>query len=71
MTVPVLFGIPRSAIFFGSFTLGKQLQTGGIDRELSPFELFNAGAFAGAIRGVIMIPTERVKCILQVSKNEK
>ena len=67
MAIPVLFATPRAAMFFGGCALGKRLQTSGPVSELNVLQNFNAGTFGSAIRVTIMVPTERIKCLLQVS----
>lgn len=70
LAVPVVFALPRSAIFFGCCALGKRLQTPGASGELSLVQNFNAGAFGSCIRATLMIPTERIKCLLQVQRSK-
>jgi len=68
MAAPITGVAPIFAISFLGFGLGKQLfsSTGDKNENLTPLQLFCAGSFSGIFTAIIMVPGERIKCILQV-----
>lgn len=68
MAAPITGVAPIFAISFLGFGLGKKLFSSTDDKneDLSPSRLFCAGAFSGIFTAIIMVPGERIKCILQV-----
>lgn len=71
MAAPITGVAPIFAISFLGFGLGKKLfsSTGEKNENLSPSKLFCAGAFSGIFTAIIMVPGERIKCILQVQES--
>lgn len=69
MGAPLCGVAPIFAISFYGFGLGKKLikQSG---QELTPLELFYAGAFSGIFTTIIMAPGERIKCLLQIQQGD-
>jgi solute carrier family 25 carnitine/acylcarnitine transporter 20/29 len=68
MGAPITGVAPIFAISFLGFGLGKKLfaSTSENSENLTPTKLFSAGAFSGIFTAIIMVPGERIKCILQV-----
>ncbi len=67
MAAPLAGVTPLFAVFFGGCAVGRWLQQTHPDQQLSNVQNFNAGALAGVFTTIIMVPGERVKCLLQVS----
>ncbi|KAK7866014.1 hypothetical protein R5R35_008529 [Gryllus longicercus] len=63
--------VPIFAIRFFSFGFAKKSMAGSTDHELTPLQLFAAGAFAGIFTTIAMAPGERIKCLLQVQGMRK
>ncbi|XP_012247705.1 congested-like trachea protein isoform X1 [Bombus impatiens] len=70
MGAPLCGVAPIFAISFYGFGLGKQLIKRSDNVELSPLQLFYAGAFSGIFTTVIMAPGERIKCLLQIQQGD-
>ncbi|XP_043801182.1 congested-like trachea protein isoform X1 [Apis laboriosa] len=70
MGAPLCGVAPIFAISFYGFGLGKQLVQRN-NEELTPFQLFYAGAFSGIFTTIIMAPGERIKCLLQTQQGIK
>uniref|UniRef100_A0A0N5AVR0 Mitochondrial carnitine/acylcarnitine carrier protein n=1 Tax=Syphacia muris TaxID=451379 RepID=A0A0N5AVR0_9BILA len=68
MAVPIIGVAPLYAIFFGGCEVGRRLQSSKPASELTFIQNFNAGAFAGILTTTIIVPGERIKCILQVQQ---
>lgn len=70
MAAPISGVAPIFAISFLGFGVGKKLfsSTGDKSENLTPLQLFCAGAFSGIFTAIIMVPGERIKCILQVQE---
>lgn len=70
MAAPITGVAPIFAISFLGFGLGKKMfsSTGDKKENLAPSRLFCAGAFSGIFTAIIMVPGERIKCILQVQE---
>lgn len=70
MAAPITGVAPIFAISFLGYGLGKKLfsSTGDANENLTPPRLFCAGAFSGIFTAIIMVPGERIKCILQVQE---
>lgn len=72
MAAPLVGVSPLFAVFFGGTAIGKWLQQNDKNEKLTFVQNFNAGALAGVFTTVVMVPGERIKCILQVqSMNEQ
>lgn len=71
MAAPITGVAPIFAISFLGFGLGKKLFSSTSDKSenLTPSRLFCAGAFSGIFTAIIMVPGERIKCILQVQEH--
>lgn len=71
MAAPITGVAPIFAISFLGFGLGKKLFALNSDKNenLSPSRLFCAGSFSGIFTAIIMVPGERIKCILQVQEH--
>lgn len=68
MGAPFLCVVPAFASCFYGFNVGKVLIRGEGSEQLSKLEVLGAGMFAGIFTTAIMTPTERIKCLLQVSE---
>lgn len=66
MAAPLAGVTPMFAICFWGFNMGKQLQQTDPNVELTKPQLFKAGMLAGVATTIIMVPGERIKCLLQV-----
>ena len=71
MVTPLVGSAPLFAIFFGGCAVGRWLQQKHPNEKLTSLQNFNAGAFAGIFTSVIVVPGERIKCILQIQSTEK
>ncbi|XP_076240405.1 carnitine/acylcarnitine carrier protein colt, mitochondrial isoform X2 [Calliopsis andreniformis] len=69
MGAPLCGVAPIFAISFYGFGLGKKLIRQH-DEELTPLQLFAAGAFSGIFTTIIMAPGERIKCLLQIQHDD-
>ncbi|XP_053988857.1 congested-like trachea protein isoform X1 [Hylaeus volcanicus] len=70
MAAPLCGVAPIFAISFYGFGLGKQLIRTTNDEQLTPLQLFYAGAFSGIFTTFIMAPGERIKCLLQIQQGD-
>ncbi|KAI6216097.1 hypothetical protein M3Y94_00463200 [Aphelenchoides besseyi] len=66
MSAPLAGVSPLFAIFFGGCAIGRWLQQKKPGDELTFLQNANAGALAGVLTTVVMVPGERIKCLLQV-----
>uniref|UniRef100_A0A0R3S0T7 Congested-like trachea protein n=1 Tax=Elaeophora elaphi TaxID=1147741 RepID=A0A0R3S0T7_9BILA len=66
MSSPIIGVIPLFAIYFGSCSFGKWLQQTSPNQEMTFVQNFMSGGLAGVFTTVIMVPGERIKCLLQV-----
>jgi len=66
MAAPIVGVTPLFAVYFGGCSIGRWLQQSHPGEELSTLQNFNAGALAGVFTTAVMVPGERVKCLLQV-----
>lgn len=66
MSAPLIGVTPLFAIYFGSCSLGKWFQQKSPNQEMTFVQNFFSGGLAGVFTTVIMVPGERVKCLLQV-----
>lgn len=71
MAAPITGVAPIFAISFLGFGVGKKLfsVSGDNNNSLTASRLFCAGAFSGIFTAIIMVPGERIKCILQVQES--
>lgn len=59
--------VPLYAIFFLGFGVGKSMQTPkGENGTYTLPQIFKAGLISGVFTTVIMAPSERIKCLLQI-----
>uniref|UniRef100_A0A0X3NXT0 Mitochondrial carnitine/acylcarnitine carrier protein n=1 Tax=Schistocephalus solidus TaxID=70667 RepID=A0A0X3NXT0_SCHSO len=65
MGAPLLGVTPMFAVCFFGFNLGKELFSKNPDR-ITKHEIFCAGLLSGVFTTGIMVPGERIKCILQI-----
>ncbi|PAV90831.1 hypothetical protein WR25_06268 [Diploscapter pachys] len=68
MAAPLVGVSPLFAVFFGGCAVGKWLQQTDPDQEMTFMQNVNSGALAGVFTTVVMVPGERVKCLLQVQQ---
>lgn len=69
MAAPITGVAPIFAISFLGFGLGKKIFSSTDNKEnLTAPQLFCAGSFSGIFTAIIMVPGERIKCILQVQE---
>ncbi|CAD5221926.1 unnamed protein product [Bursaphelenchus okinawaensis] len=67
MAAPLVGVSPLFALFFGGCAVGRWLQPKKPGQADYTFvQNANAGAFAGVLTTVVMVPGERIKCLLQV-----
>lgn len=67
MGAPIVGVSPLFAVYFGGCAFGKWLQQTSPGQEMTFVQDLLAGGLAGVFTTVIMVPGERVKCLLQVS----
>ena len=70
MAIPLLGTTPMFAACFAGFGVGKRLQGEG-NKTLHIIEIFNAGMLAGCFTTLIMAPSQRIKCLLQIQTHHK
>jgi len=70
MGAPIVGVAPIFALSFFGYGVGKQMLTTDPEAELTAVQRFFAGCISGVMTTVIMTPGERIKCLLQVSRNE-
>uniref|UniRef100_A0A914I980 Mitochondrial carnitine/acylcarnitine carrier protein n=1 Tax=Globodera rostochiensis TaxID=31243 RepID=A0A914I980_GLORO len=66
MAAPLVGVSPLFAVFFGGTAVGKWMLQKEPGQKLSFSQNFTAGAVAGVFTTAVMVPGERIKCILQV-----
>lgn len=66
MAAPIAGVTPTYAISFLGFGMAKRFQQTHPDEELSLLQFFIAGAFSSIGPTMIVAPSERIKCLLQV-----
>ncbi|VDK81495.1 unnamed protein product [Litomosoides sigmodontis] len=66
MSAPIIGVTPLFAVYFGSCSFGKWLQQTSPDQEMTFVQNLLSGGLAGVFTTVIMVPGERIKCLLQV-----
>ncbi|KAG9465040.1 hypothetical protein GDO78_019035 [Eleutherodactylus coqui] len=71
MGAPLAGITPIMAITFFGFSLGKKLQQKQPHDVLRPHQVFSAGMLAGLCAAIIVVPAERIKCLLQAQANSK
>lgn len=71
MLAPLAIAMPSSAISFSSFNKAKSWQQREEGSILKPHQIFLAGAFSGALSQVLVVPGERIKCLLQIQRLSK
>ncbi|XP_075041739.1 mitochondrial carnitine/acylcarnitine carrier protein-like [Mixophyes fleayi] len=69
MGAPLAGVTPIMAITFFGFSLGKKLQQYHPKEALRPHQVFAAGMLSGLCSAVVVIPSERIKCLLQAQAN--
>jgi len=71
MLSPLVGVSPMFAFCFLGYDLGKRFQTPARpNNEFSYFQIFFAGNVAGFFSSLILIPTERIKCLVQAQPLE-
>ncbi|CAO4373828.1 unnamed protein product [Caenorhabditis nigoni] len=68
MAAPLVGVSPLFAVFFGGCAVGKWLQQTDPNQEMTFIQNANAGALAGVFTTIVMVPGERIKCLLQVQQ---
>lgn len=68
MSAPLVGVTPLFAVFFGGCAVGKYLQQKNPEDEMTFFQNMNSGALAGVFTTAVMVPGERIKCLLQVQQ---
>ncbi|ROL54770.1 Mitochondrial carnitine/acylcarnitine carrier protein [Anabarilius grahami] len=66
MAAPIIGVTPMFAVCFFGFGIGKKLQQKTPDDVLTYPQLFAAGMLSGVFTTAIMAPGERIKCLLQL-----
>ncbi|KAM3911580.1 mitochondrial carnitine/acylcarnitine carrier protein-like [Leptodactylus fuscus] len=69
MGAPLAGVTPIMAMTFFGFSLGKKLQQNEPRDKLRPHQMFSAGMLAGLFAAIIVVPAERIKCLLQAQAN--
>lgn len=69
MAAPLAGVTPIMAMTFFGFSLGKKLQQNHPHDILRPHQVFSAGMLAGLCAAIIVVPAERIKCLLQAQAN--
>ncbi|XP_073496456.1 mitochondrial carnitine/acylcarnitine carrier protein-like isoform X2 [Phyllobates terribilis] len=69
MGAPLAGVTPIMAMTFFGFSLGKKLQQKQPQQILRPHQVFSAGMLAGLCAAIIVVPAERIKCLLQAQAN--
>ncbi len=63
---------PVWAVYFFGFNTGKRLQLPELSNEKHSYrQIFIAGVFAGAVTSLVVAPSDRVKCLLQMQTSNK
>lgn len=74
-SVPFAISMPAWAFCFCGFNIGKKFQvrrrTSSPEEELDVLQSFIAGMVGGLTRQIILVPGERVKCLLQIQQGKK
>lgn len=68
MAAPLVGVTPMFAVCFFGFGVGKRIQQKTPDEELTYRQLFQAGMISGVFTTGIMVPGERIKCLLQIQQ---
>lgn len=68
MAAPLVGVTPMFAVCFFGFGVGKRIQQKSPDEELTYRQLFQAGMISGVFTTGIMVPGERIKCLLQIQQ---
>ena len=68
---PLALSIPAQAVKFWGFNLGKKLVGNGQSNELAAHQLFAAGLISGLAMQIVMVPGERIKCLLQIQRESR
>ncbi|KAL9966783.1 hypothetical protein ACROYT_G024904 [Oculina patagonica] len=66
---PVAFATPLCAIQFWAVTMGRRMQMSDPHGIPTNFQNVTSGMFSGACSAFIVVPAERIKCLLQVTDN--
>lgn len=66
MAAPLAGVTPMYAVCFLGYDIGQRLQRKTPNEQLSLFQIFNAGCLSGVFTAAILVPGERIKCILQI-----
>ncbi|KAH7698758.1 Protein DIF-1 [Aphelenchoides avenae] len=66
MAAPIVGVTPLFAVFFGGCAVGRWIQQKHPGQELTFVQNGFAGALAGVFTTIVMVPGERIKCLLQV-----
>ncbi|XP_069842167.1 mitochondrial carnitine/acylcarnitine carrier protein-like [Dendropsophus ebraccatus] len=69
MGAPLAGVTPIMAMTFFGFSLGKKLQQNHPHDILRLHQVFSAGMLAGLCAAIIVVPAERIKCLLQAQAN--
>ena len=69
ITAPLAMAMPSNAVNFSTFSLAKRFQAENLEDDLSLSQIFKAGMFNGVCMAVMVAPTERIKCTLQVQNS--
>ncbi|XP_056397102.1 mitochondrial carnitine/acylcarnitine carrier protein-like isoform X2 [Hyla sarda] len=69
MGAPLAGVTPIMAMTFLGFSLGKKLQQNHPHDVLRPHQVFSAGMLSGLCAAIIVVPAERIKCLLQAQAN--
>lgn len=72
VTAPLATIIPTFAVSFMGYQMGHDIIENFLDEKRYGFyNYFIAGAFSGAFTSIVMSPSERIKCILQIQTASK
>ncbi|XP_028397785.1 mitochondrial carnitine/acylcarnitine carrier protein-like [Dendronephthya gigantea] len=69
MATPIFLATPMCAMFFLGSSIGKRLQQPqNPNGELSNIQHFKAGMVAAVFATTVMVPADRIKCLLQIQQ---
>lgn len=71
MLAPLTIVMPSSAVTFWSFNTAKNWQLKDNESILKPHQIFLAGSCAGVLSQLLVVPGERIKCLLQIQRQSK
>ena len=75
MSAPIVGYTPTNALAFYGYSIGKSLfspQSSSNSKTARPHtEVFKAGLVAGTFQTLLMVPIDRIKCVMQTQKQQQ